>query len=412
MLGGASITDRHLRTGLLILATCFVIGTVARGVMDSYPVFLLPLVEEFGWDRKAVTGAYSVCMLFIGLSGPAIGWLFDKFGPAVMYGMALAALALATALAARTTEPWHLYLAVGPLLGLGVTGVSTVVATPLLSRWFEARLGSALAIVYTSGGIGILVFAQVSQHLVDTVGWRGGYQAYSYLLLCFLPLTLVFLFTRAGGGHPKIAANGLGPGGRPAVGMRLREALGSVPFWGLFWSFLFTGTGMFTIFVQAPAFLVEAGYSAEEAARAYGLIGLCSPVGMLLFGWLADRFGRRGTVVLSFCLSLTGTAALLPLSQGPSWIWLAVFVIGFGGTFGARGPAISAIAATMFRGAHMGRIYGFVVVGMGLGSALGSLLGGVWHDATGGYDAAIWFALASLVLGMLPFIVLPAMERR
>src|SRR5260370_557485 len=38
---------RHI--SLTILALCFVLSMLARGVTDSFGVFLLPIVGEFGW---------------------------------------------------------------------------------------------------------------------------------------------------------------------------------------------------------------------------------------------------------------------------------------------------------------------------------------------------------------------------
>ena len=35
------------------------------------------------------------------------------------------------------------------------------------------------------------------------------------------------------------------------------------------------------------------GYTPTEAAHAFGLIGFLVPVGMISFGWLGDRIGRR-----------------------------------------------------------------------------------------------------------------------
>ena len=50
-------------------------------------------------------------------------------------------------------------------------------------------------------------------------------------------------------------------------------------------------------------------------------------------------------------------------------------------------------------------------IGSGLGSAFGSWSGGLIHDATHGYNALLAFALASVVLGMIPFLVVPALRR-
>ena len=62
---------------------------------------------------------------------------------------------------------------------------------------------------------------------------------------------------------------------------------------------------------------------------------------------------------------------------------------------------------SIFHGKRVGTIYGTISIGSGLGSAFGSWSGGLIHDATHGYNALLAFALASVVLGMIPFLVVP-----
>ncbi len=65
---------------------------------------------------------------------------------------------------------------------------------------------------------------------------------------------------------------------------------------------------------------------------------------------------------------------------------------------GSRGPMISTLATLRYRGAHFGRIYGFIGIGMGIGGFLGAWIGGLLHDWTGGYAAVMIFSVASLAL--------------
>jgi predicted MFS family arabinose efflux permease len=65
----------------------------------------------------------------------------------------------------------------------------------------------------------------------------------------------------------------------------------------------------------------------------------------------------------------------------------------------------------IFRGKRIGTIYGTISIGSGLGSALGSWSGGLIHDWTHSYNPLIAFALVSVGLGMIPFLVVPALRR-
>ena len=53
---------------------------------------------------------------------------------------------------------------------------------------------------------------------------------------------------------------------------------------------------------------------------------------------------------------------------------------------------------------------GVVLVGNSLGAALGSLVGGVLHDLTGGYATVLAFSLCSISLASMPFWTVPALR--
>jgi MFS family permease len=398
---------------MAVLGCCFVFGFLGRGMMESYAVFILPLSTQFGWDRTSLSGVYSVAYLAIGWSGPLVGFLFDRLGPVVVYFVGLALAAAATCAAAFATELWQFYLALGLGYGLAAACLGAVSMASLLARWFRERLNSALAFGYASASLGILLTAPSAQHLIDAYGWRRAYLVFSAVLLAALPLLLLLRRVRAGEGHPDFPIRKAAPGERrrSADGMSLRDAFRSAAFWGLIFTFTMTGIGMFTTILQVPAFLVEIGYTPQYAAQAFGLVGLLAPPGMIGFGWLGDRIGRRNSVLLSYGGTVLGMACLLGLTQGPSLPLVAGFVFFFGGTFGSRGPAISAIATGVFRGPEMGRIYGFITVGMGLGGALGAWFGGFWHDYTQGYVVGLCFAMVAVSMGGVPFLLIRQLAR-
>jgi MFS family permease len=227
-----------------------------------------------------------------------------------------------------------------------------------------------------------------------------------------IPLFLTFRWSTAQRGHPEISmVNKSAAGGCAATGPDLRGALGTMAFWGMAFSFLCTSSAMFLVVLQTPAYLVETGYTPREAAEAFGLLGLLLPAGMIGFGWLGDRIGRPRAILISYSLTIGGIFALMMLARQPSPILLGLFVLMFGGTFGCRGPAMSTIAALIFRGAHFGRIYGFITLWMGLGGAGGAWLGGFLYDVTGNYETGFTLAMISLALGAAPFVLVPAIRR-
>jgi len=399
------------RAALAVLGCCFLFTLLGRGVMEAYAVFILPLSAEFGWDRTSLSAVYSVGYMTIGWSGPLVGLLFDRFGPAAVYFLGLSLAALAILGAAMATELWQFYLTLGLAYGFAAACLGTVSMASLMARWFRERLNTVLAFGYAAGGLGILVLAPLAQQLIDRFGWRHAYLTIAVIFVALMPLVLVLHRLKAGDGQPAYRRAGTEGAAAGAAGLTVKEAFGSGAFWGLILTFTMTGVGMYAALLQVPSFLVETGYSPQFAAQAYGMIGLLGPLGMVGFGWLGDRIGRRNAVLLSYAFTVLGMAALLALTRGPSLVLVATFVLFFGGTFGSRGPAISAIAAHVFRGASLGRIYGFITIGMGLGGALGAWFGGFWHDQTGGYVFGLCFAMVAVSLGGVPFFLVRALAR-
>ena len=132
---------------------------------------------------------------------------------------------------------------------------------------------------------------------------------------------------------------------------------------------------------------------------------------MLGVSTLDGIIGRRPSVLLSYAISIVGIFLLWLLQRYPNVWVLTAFVIVFGSMIGSRGPLITATALKIFRGERVGTIFGTISIGSGLGSALGSWSGGVIHDVTHSYDPLLAFALVNVVLGMIPFLVVPALRR-
>jgi len=127
-------------------------------------------------------------------------------------------------------------------------------------------------------------------------------------------------------------------------------------------------------------------------------------------GFLTDRFGSRQTVSVSFAGTMTGMLLLLALTFQPSVPLLIAFVLAFGMSLGVRGPIISSICTRYFAGPHVATIYGTVFAANSLGAAIGSTLGGVLHDVTGGYASVMLFSLCSITIASLPFWTVPALR--
>jgi MFS family permease len=400
---------RPARMALGVLALCFALSLLGRGLGESFAVFLKPISESFGWDRAQVVSVYSLAALAGGLAAPLIGRLFDRSGPRSVYALGLLLLGSAFLIAARAHQLWEFQLSLGLCVGVGIAFIGNVPNSILLGRWFGPRLPTAMAVVYSATGAGVLILLPASQLLIDRIGWRGAYQIFgTAALLLLLPLLLLpwRLFAT---GSPHVTTGAAAQ--FVDEGWTLKSAMRHHAFWALFSTFFFTAIGMYAIAPQVVAYLIDAGFPPLQAATAWGFSGVVLLFGMLGISSLDGLIGRRPSVLFSYALSIVGIL-LLWLLQWYANIWILTgFVVCFGSMIGSRGPLLTATAMKIFRGKRVGTIYGAISIGSGLGSAFGSWSGGLIHDLTHSYNPLIAFSLVSVLLGMIPFLVVPALRR-
>jgi MFS family permease len=397
------------RIALHVLALCFALSVLGRGLGESFTVFLLPISESFGWDRAQVVSVYSLTALAGGLASPLIGRLFDYSGPRSVYSLGLLLLGGAFLFAANASHLWQFQLSIGLCVGIGIAFIGNVPNSILLGRWFGPRLPTAMAVVYSATGAGVLILLPASQLLIDHVGWRGAYQIFGGAALVLLVPLLILPWRLFSTGSPHLAKSAAV--GVADDGWTLSSAMRHHAFWALFSTFFFTAIGMYAIAPQVVAYLIDAGFPPLQAATAWGFSGVVLLFGMLGVSWLDGIIGRRPSVLLSYALSIVGIVLLWLLQWYPNvWI-LTGFVVCFGSMIGSRGPLLTATAMKIFRGKRVGTIYGSISIGSGLGSAFGSWSGGLIHDLSHSYNPLIAFALVSVLLGMIPFLVVPALRR-
>lgn len=378
-----------------LVALCFALGVASRSINDTFVMFVPALQQAFDAHRGSITLTYSFALLVGGIAAPIAGWIVDRFGLRVLTIVGMTSAALATASASQATQLWHLYAGLGVVMGFGSASLSGVLSSTLLGRWFPARrLGVALGVAWSASGVGAMATFPLAQHMIATEGWRNAYLVFAIASAIFIPLLLVLPWASIERGAPGLAPLRAAAGPGPTVG----EALRDWPFWALTSSFALTSIGIFCLVPQVMVYLLERGIDGGYAARALAVAGFLTPLGMVGFSWLSDRGGRRLAALLAYACSIAGVGALA-LVRGPDDdIWLWTYVLLFGGSMGSRGPMISTLATLRYRGAHFGRIYGLIGIGMGLGGFLGAWIGGLLHDLTGDYAAIMVLSVSALAL--------------
>ncbi|OGL16484.1 MAG: hypothetical protein A3F92_04565 [Candidatus Rokubacteria bacterium RIFCSPLOWO2_12_FULL_71_22] len=366
---------------------------VAYGAQYSFGVFFSALLEEFGWSRASLAGAFSLYAAAYCVFGFPAGRLTDRWGPRVV--IAFGGLFLGAALAgmALVTRLWQPYVLYGLVAALGM-GTAYVPCNSTVVKWFVARRGLAVGIASAGGSMGTFVLPPVAQLLVTAAGWRTAYVVFGVGVFLVLNLT-----ARVMRRDPE--SMGLHPDGvsGPPVAIDeaetpwpLGRAVRSRAFWLLGATFTATWIPVFIPLVHLVPFTRDLGYSALVAASSVSALGVGAVVGRLVMGAVSDRIGRRPAVGIAMGLQAIAFLGFLAAHELPMLFGTA-FVFGY--SYGAISTLFPAIVGDFFGRRQAGALVGFLFAFAGAMAGWGPLIAGAIYDATRSYDLT-WVLAATL----------------
>ena len=311
---------------------------------------------------------------------------------------------------------------------IALAGTASAVWTPMVEatqRFIPPQHhGRALGLMSSGTAYGVFINGLIIQFFLDDYGWRFIWLASFILTACLWVGAWVLFFrtrrraqtgtrqeaqTEAQSGAVADTA-GVGVGADAAAGVRsgLRAVENSVASHGfnaprrlavlVIISMFFHGFACVPFQNYFSSFLVaEYGYRVVETATAWKIIGVVGMFSGFLMGWLGDRITIRWSLMISLILLLISTLMLIVgLAQG-YWIWL--IAICFGMAFYPIFGLVPAFIARNFSGARASRIFGLGNVGLGVGAALGNVVGGALKTATGSFVSSYTLFLAAALVG-------------
>src|SRR3984885_6457056 len=178
--------------GWIIIAVTFVTMAIGVNARTAFSLLFPPILDEFGWDRGVTAGAFSFGFVVSAVSSPLIGRLMDRLGPRSVMELGVALMAAGLLLAPLTTQPWHLYLTIGVLVGAGSICLGYSGQSLYLPNWFSRRRGLAIGLAFAGVGIGSMTLLPWVQLMIDQTGWRTACTAMGLLVLIALaPINLL-----------------------------------------------------------------------------------------------------------------------------------------------------------------------------------------------------------------------------
>jgi MFS family permease len=360
-----------------ILAVLFAVR-LTMGFQFQSVAAVAPLLErELGVslaDIGVLIGLYFTPGVALALPGAAIG---QKFGDKrTVLGALL--LMLAGQLAMALSASWGIQIAGRLVAGAGGVMLN-VQMTKMVTDWFAGReIATAMAIFVNSWPAGVAISLLTLPAIGTAHGVSAAYLAVAATIGCGVLLAALY--------QPP-------PGFIAATTARARldrntviALIAAALIWGLY------NIGFATIFSFGPSMLVEHGWSITTAGSAISIVLWLTVVSVASGGFLADRIGRPGLIIVAGCIVFAMLMIMLPRSGAVIAITVALGLV-----CGLPAGSIMSLPARVLQPATR-------AIGMGLfftvyyaGMMLGPAIAGACAEWAGSAGAAIDFGAAMIL---------------
>ncbi len=290
-LNGVTRSDQTRALGLSTLAftVCFAVWTI-------FSIIGVKIKQDLGLSETQFGLLVATPVLTGSLSRIFLGVWTDQVGGRIMLPLQM----LLTAVSVWLLASVHTYAVfLMAALGLGLAGGSFIIGIAYVSRWFSAeQQGTALGI-FGAGNVGAAVTNFAAPFLVIAFGWQETARIYAIVLVAMA--VIFYLFSKT---DPVVERNRK-TGRKPVSAKDQLAPLKNLQVWrfATYYFFVFGGFVAFASFL--PRYYVGAyGVSLAAAGVFAGMYSLPASVFRALGGWMADIWGARFVMYLTFLVSL------------------------------------------------------------------------------------------------------------
>ena len=387
--------------GWYIVLACIFIAFVTNGARNSFGIFVIPLSNEFDWNRSTISFAAALAFLVSGITQPILGSLFDRWGGRKVILISLLVFGLATTALSLTFHFLFLIFLFGIVSAIALGGMSLTNTGSLLSKWFMRKRATVVGFNATGLAAGGLILVPFGMYLLQTTGWRITWAVLGLLVL-LLALPLGWLILKD---NPEDI--GLNPDGdlsyqpiQPNPSFREKivgpldtnkwiASFRSLPMWQMTGSYVVCGATTGVLSVHFVPYALGQGISPDLAALIFGFMMFLIILGSLGAGWISDKYNRKTILGLVYLVRGIGYMLLLTV-PAPLGLWIFAAVAGV--SWIATAPLTTALTADVYGLRALGTISGVSFLFHAIGSFFSVLFAGLMFDLTGSYTIPFLFA--------------------
>lgn len=365
-------------------------------------VGMTDIQASLGTDRSSVGLAVSMVWIGAGLGGVVMGHVAERIGmrATAMFGAVMMAAGL---FLSSFGTLWALLVGQGVFMGLLGNGALYAPLVVYVSRWFDRRRGTAIALIASGQYVAGVLWPQPFERLFAHVGWQMTMRAYAALIIAVVvPLALLLR------PHPGQRKHRAGVGKGRAGQLRPAPVLGLQP--GLVQVMLCCAAFLCCVPMAIPvahlvAFSSSLGIGPDQGAAMLSVLLAAAFIGRQSWGWLADRIGPLTTLFLGELCQVTMIAAFAFTTNEAALFGLAAaYGLGFAGII----PSYVLAIRGFFPAAQASWRVPLVLLTAMSGMAFGSWFAGALFDRFGLYAPAfeigVLFNLVNIAIVSFLFV--------
>jgi MFS family permease len=392
MLQSSSLPSVETRTSWVVATAALVVMAIAFGAPWVAVVALKDIAAEVNGERSVPAFATALIWFGSGFGGVLMGRIAERVG--VRWTVIGGAAMIAVGLAVSTLGPsWPLYIGHGLFVGvLGIGGINAPFYV-YVSRWFDRRRGSALALISSGSYLAGAIWPPVFERAVAYVGWRHTMLYYAaFELLLIVPAAALVLTAPPDTRHRAV----------PTSATRANKTVMGWPP-GLVFALMMAAIFTCCVPMSMPqghlvAFCSDLGISAAHGAAMVSVLLGMAFVSRQFWGLVSDRIGGLYTMLVGSVIQMLGMAAFL-LTQDEIGLFTVAALFGFG--FSGLVPANVLASRELFPVNDAHWRMPMLLLCSGCGMATGGWLAGYLYDYFGYYAPAFAAGVGFNVLNFM-----------
>ncbi len=413
------MTDKPKFYGWKLLAVLFVLDFINMG-FPYYGGSVISSSMTIPMSRSTYGWGFTLLNLFVGLAAFVVAISIVKYGLRATFAIGSALICLgALFLGYYANKPWHFLVALGVVIGTGVSFATLVPAATAVTRWFRRYRGLAMGVALSASGFAGYGASKFLGRILQAAGanWHVGWKMVAAAAV--LSGVIALLFVRESPESLGQSVDGIPeseqsqPTRTDALATKYpwttKEAYRTPAYWLISLASVAAQFPFFFMVAHWPKNLSGLGVAPSNLTTAMGLLTMGTLLGRWMGGFVMDAMNARRAYMIGLCFYFI--ASFCALRVTPDSVWTSAYIAsiftgaGFGWTF----TCMNTCTAHYYGPAAFPKLNGMMVMLTSTSASPAGYVGGLIFDRYHSYARVFELnaILAAFAIVVMFFAVMP-----